>query len=158
MSYTERSIEKIVMRWLLNDKKHRIVVPNSTTLFRWEADIASVTRAGYAHEIEIKISKGDFARDKKKFWKHQCLTDCMTLVPRYTIPNYFWYCTPDCLEVDVPPYAGWLVVSPWGKSHFVEERKPAPRLHTVKIADKKLADTARLLSFRLLSEMTRGEA
>lgn len=156
MDYTEYSLQKILMHWLLNDKNHRVVVPNSTVFFRWEADIVSVTKAGYAHEIEIKISKSDFARDKQKRWKHMVLDMCNAYTSRMTVPNYFWYCTPEGLEIEVPDYAGWLVVSPWEKSqHIVTERKPAPRLHTVKVTDKKLGVAARLLSFRLLSAMGR---
>lgn len=155
MEYSERKLQKILMNWLLRYRNHRVTIPNSTTLFRWEADIASVTKAGYVHEIEIKISRADFARDKKKEWKHFCLQESRTLPRNYTTPNYFWYCTPEGIEIDVPEYAGWLVVAPWGKAqHIVTEHKPAPRLHTVKVTDARLVDVAHLLSFRLLSEMS----
>jgi len=152
--YTERGITKILMRWLMLEKKHLVAIPNSTTLFRWEADMASITKSLYSHEIEIKISKADYARDKKKVWKHQHLINSQALPPmNYTSPNYFWYCTPEGIEIEVPDYAGWLVVSPWGSRFVVEEKKPAPRLHSVKMSDKAIACIARLLSFRLMSEM-----
>lgn len=143
------------MRWLLNDKRHQIAIPNSTTFFRWEADIVSVTNSMYAHEIEIKISKSDFARDAKdKPRKHRDLID-LDLHPRIIRPNYFWYCTPDELEIEVPDYAGWLTVYKRGTRYFVHEKKPAKLLHKAKIPQNKVLVSAHLLSFRVMSELER---
>lgn len=48
-------------------------IPN-IYLFDWESDFISVTRAGYIHEYEIKISKSDFNNDaKSKAHKHEVL-------------------------------------------------------------------------------------
>ena len=42
-------------------KGHEIVVPNvSWSWLLWEADLISITKAGYMNEYEIKISKQDF--------------------------------------------------------------------------------------------------
>jgi len=46
-------------------------IPN-VYLYDWESDFISVTRAGYIHEYEIKISKSDFKNDvKSKSGKHE---------------------------------------------------------------------------------------
>lgn len=151
--FSERSMQAILLRWLLEEKHHEIAVPNSTVFFGWEADIASITRAQFSHEIEIKISKGDFARDvKDKPWKHQHLK-FPAIHPHVLKPNYFWYCTPEGLEIDVPDYAGWLVVRKMRLKYFVSEKKPAPRLHKLKIPAEKVTTAGRLLAFRLMNEM-----
>lgn len=154
--FSERSIQAILMGWLLIDRRHEIAIPNSTMFFQWEADMASVTKSFYAHEIEIKISKGDFARDvKDKPWKHQHLAD-PGLYPEMVKPNYFWYCTPDGMEIDVPEYAGWLVVYKQRDRYIVQEKKGAPLLHKKKIEAEKLVKAARILSFRMMSEMSKS--
>ncbi len=150
MKYCERSMQAILMRWLLNDKHHEIAVTNSTVLFPWEADLASVTRAGYVHEIEIKISVADFRKDADKRMKHRTLQFPQTY-NHDSVPNYFWYATPQDIEIDVPEYAGRLAVYEKRSTFYVDELKPAPRLHTRKIDASKTAVIARLLSFRHLS-------
>ena len=45
-------------------------IPN-ICLYGWEADFLSVTRAGYTHEYEIKVTKADFRADAVKTEKHQ---------------------------------------------------------------------------------------
>jgi hypothetical protein len=154
--YSERRIQAILMGWLLIDRRHEIAIPNSTMFFPWEADMASVTKSFYAHEIEIKISKGDFARDvKDKPWKHHHLAD-PGVYPEMVKPNYFWYCTPDGMEIEVPEYAGWLVVYKQRARYMVQEKKGAPLLHKKKIEAEKLVKAARILSFRMMSEMMKS--
>lgn len=108
---------------------HKLHCPNTTTVFPWEADLVSLTRAELAHEFEIKITRADFKADFKKD-KHRLLTakfhgeipysitseemekiyarceprarEALTLLYRYEIksmPNYFWFI---CLDFDVP--------------------------------------------------------
>lgn len=54
---------------------HRLFCPNTTTVFPWEADLVSLTRAGLSHEFEIKISRADFRADFKKEEKHRILSE-----------------------------------------------------------------------------------
>lgn len=100
---------------------HRLFCPNTTTVFYWEADLVSLTRAGLMHEYEIKCSRSDFLADFKKD-KHRILDEMFktgrvgNTPPKYLIelyekygkdpkvelahmyegemgdiPNYFWY-------------------------------------------------------------------
>lgn len=152
MSYTEIKMQAILMHYLMNVKHHQYVIPNSMTLFPWEADLASATRSGYAHEIEIKISRADFLRDAKdKPWKHDLLQFPAAHQTR-TKPAYFWYATPEGIEIEVPEYAGWLEVYKRKYSYDVRTRKEAPRLHKDKLSFENVATIARLLSYRLMSE------
>ena len=143
-------MQAVLMQWLLHDKHHDMVITNSTVLFPWEADLASATKSGYAHEFEIKISVADFERDKEKWMKHQNLKGLLSNY-RQTIPNYFWYAVPQGITVTVPDYAGHVEVYKHKQSYGVLVIKDAPRIHTQKISADKTATIARLLSFRMLS-------
>lgn len=55
--------------------RQNLIVPNVswgfTGLF-YEADLVVVTRAGYAKEVEIKVSRADLIKDKEKKHNHDC--------------------------------------------------------------------------------------
>ena len=68
---SERRIQEQLYRYLMV-KQHHQMSPN-VYLFDWEADLLSLTKAGYIHEYEIKISRSDFMADSKKVDKHQAL-------------------------------------------------------------------------------------
>lgn len=148
---TERTMQGILMRWLLRDRNHEFVLPGSTDFFGWEADVVSVTKAGLAHEFEIKISAADYRRDFEKKIKHMELKD--PLLRYRPHPAYFWYATTG-FEIEPPEYAGWIEVTYDKKQYryIVSERKPAPRLHNVKVTDAQKIQIAHLLSFRLMTE------
>lgn len=72
-----------------------------------EADVLSVTGAGYVCEFEVKISKADFKKDGEKIRKHnQYNTN-----PRY-LANYFYYVCPEGLikSHEIQNYAGLIYV------------------------------------------------
>lgn len=55
--------------------RQHLIVPNVSWGFPgllYEADLVVVTRAGYAKEIEIKVSKADLIKDKEKKHNHGC--------------------------------------------------------------------------------------
>lgn len=105
---------------------HRYIVPN-VTLFGWESDMVSVTKAGYIVEYEIKCSRADFGRDKRKY-RHRHLTEATTSKSWRKMPAYFYYVAPKgVLQVsDVPAYAGLMLLE---KYCMVDVVKKAPRLH-----------------------------
>jgi hypothetical protein len=145
MNVTEATMQAVLMRWLMGTMNHELVIPNSTTIFYWEADLVSVTKSHFTHEYEIKLNMADFRRDAKKENKHFYLTSNKN----YT-PNYFWYATWN-FDIDPPDHAGWLKVTYTEKAYryFVDVKKPAPRLHKNKISDDKRFAIGRLLSWRL---------
>ena len=152
MTQYELQIQVAIMRDCLGRLHHKAAVTNSQYLLVGEADLISVTKAGLVHEFEIKCSRGDYNREfKQKVWKHHTLARSHML----RCPNYFWFVTRD-FEIEPPDYAGWILADTknngQGRDLVLREQKPAPRLHTGKWGDDKVAKMARLLSFRLLKQ------
>lgn len=90
---TETNIQKILAHYTIK-KAHHPVAPN-IYLFDWESDFVSVTKTGYVHEFEIKVSVADFKKDSEKTGRHQVLAtgsreptrDEHHLRDRYLQPN-----------------------------------------------------------------------
>lgn len=80
-----------------------LVVPNvSWGMGLHECDLLVVTKAGYATEVEIKISKADLVKDKKKYHNHD--SDKI---------KYLYFAIPDYLQEyieHIPKRAGIIVV------------------------------------------------
>lgn len=140
-------------------------VMNNVNVFTWESDLLTVTKSGYVHEFEIKVSRADYRRDKKtKDIKYQVLDKGHFTWDRtfYRLgeyikegveqkrsrPAYFWYATPpglvDPVELEGTPF-GLVEIHErlrryWdgdGYSYLhVEVVKPARRLHSEKITDR----------------------
>jgi len=97
-------VEIAVMEYL--DVRRNIVVPNvfwGMPGLSYEADVISLTPSGYATEIEIKVSKSDLLRDKRKRHNHKS-----------KLFKYLYFAVPEklqntALEV-IPERAGLLVV------------------------------------------------
>lgn len=108
-----------------NRLDHRYIVPN-VTLFGWESDMVSVTKANYIVEYEIKCSRADFQRDKKKY-RHRHLSEGNEKSWR-KMPAYFYYVAPRGLLKldDIPAYAGLISLE---RFCMVEIERKAPRLH-----------------------------
>ena len=138
---TEQVMQGVLMRYVLDEKSHQTAIPNMTTLYNWEADLLSVTRADLVHEYEIKLTAADYRRDfhDKKF-KHISLQN-----EAYHRPNYFWYVTYQ-LDIEPPDYAGWMAIEP---SLRIVIKRDAPRLHSGKIMESQKQDIGRLLAYRL---------
>lgn len=84
-------------------RNHTPVVANITTIFDWEVDLLSVGKSGNIHEFEVKISRADFIKDKKKRkWT------CPSRIQPKNTPNYFSYACPDGLITadEIPDFAG----------------------------------------------------
>ena len=84
--------------------RQNLIVPNvfwGFTGLYYEADLVVVTKAGYAKEIEIKVSRGDLIKDKDKVHNHDC--------PRF---KELYFAIPKRLLKDIehiPERAGILV-------------------------------------------------
>lgn len=128
----------------------------NTYVYDWESDVFSVTKTGYAYEIEIKVSYSDFKADFNKRHKHQvlsCKKDWMCLNLNYTgglypgcdiklvpitgntCPNKFFYACPEGLidVKEIPEYAGLIYTD----GYYHKVIKPAPFLHKDKMDVKK---------------------
>lgn len=86
----ERLIQNLIFRDC-DQRRYRFMTPN-TTLFGWESDMIATTKAGLLIEYEIKISRGDFRADLKKF-RHRWL-DTQTVQYQIGVggPSYFLLC------------------------------------------------------------------
>jgi len=111
-----------------------ILVPNVTAFFRHEVDILKVTPAGYATEIEIKISKADLKKDAEKKHKHES-----------NLLKYFYFAVPDYLVefalLNIPDRAGLLSVSRVKRAGYrasinIYYDVPPIRVHVIREAKK----------------------
>lgn len=140
----ESKIQRILTRYLLRTKNHKIVVPNITNIFSWECDLISVTSADMVHEFEIKISRSDYLADGKK--------DKHLLMTRYKAhqkcANYFWYVVSFDLPLsDLRSHAGLISIA----GGVVRILKPAPKLHAQKLTPIHFDKIARSLTYKLFN-------
>jgi hypothetical protein len=150
--HTEASIlEALRGKFTVQDVSFRI---ENAYVFKsdWESDFLIVTKAGYAVEFEIKISRADFLADKRKVKKHSILEkgtfsrswgefshhDYATKTDVYKQlsediehkkrPHRFYYVVPSGMlaSSEVPKYAGLMCVYENGQ---IEKVKEAPFIH-----------------------------
>lgn len=90
-----------------------------------DADWVTASMSGIISEYEIKVSRADFLRDKKKLRAKIYGNERPG-----NKPNYFWYVTAPGIitEEDLPSYAGWLEET----NGNLVERRPAPKMSTIK--------------------------
>ena len=129
----------------------------------WEADLLAVTRAGYAAEYEVKLTRADYLRDiEKKAWsryggyysrpgptgvclrKHELLGEGDARGP-----NRFSFVAPAGLLTigDIPPWAGFIEVETHGRWLVPRFVRGAPLLHGHK-SETLVALIHRALAFR----------
>jgi len=131
---------------LFNIRTHLIVPNISWGLLNHEADLLIVNKAGFAIEVEIKVSKSDFLADFKKR-KHK--RNSMLI-------KGFYYAIPDYLqekcEALVPENAGLIVVKqlPYGKhARIIKKCPPKPVNNFRKLTDREIYQVARLGTMRI---------
>jgi hypothetical protein len=120
----EKQIQYAVARWL--GWNAHLIVPNVSWGFDFggqafrsdarECDLLSVTKQGYATEVEIKTSVADLRQDAKKPHHHES--------PKI---KHLIFAMPEAMrghESDVPARAGIIYVKADGRC--VIERKPTP--------------------------------
>lgn len=171
----ERTIQNSLW-WNLSLKGHRWTAPNWTRAKWWEADMFSVTKAGFVSEYEIKLTMHDFRADalksrdtgyrwaleqgvKKQIIEREKKHDLLaSRDPR--CPNRFYYVVPkDMLTAEqVPEWAG--LIECWEYKRHVQVKglpptavgfrtiKEAPRLHRVKLAEAEKIKLAEMFYWR----------
>ena len=125
------------------------MIPNvSWSWLSWEADLISITKAGYMYEYEIKISKSDFMHDFGKP-KHRSLRRAAES-PR--IPNYFSYVAPiNAIPLCIPDYAGLIEISPsgrYGHTYDLEIIRKPPKIQGAKQTDASKIKMLKTLMFK----------
>lgn len=152
------------MGWAMIDKAHQSAIPGSMSVFGWECDVLSLTKANMVHEYEIKITRSDYKADfRNKKRKHKSLVDRRSYAAvwkRYPenknvqtlTPNYFWFVTAP-MDIEIPEYAGHMIVKESNRGPILEVIKTAPRLHREKIRANQVNSIARGLAFRTMKLM-----
>ena len=155
----ERAIQNALYPWLAFERGYLLSCPNYTPAHWFECDLFAVTKANFAVEFEVKISRADFKADAKKGpdeytrqrfgtmhpenrakydvdlrSKHERLTDGDTRGP-----SRFFYVTPAGLIqlAEVPSFAGLIELNHRNRPKVIKE---APKLHRTKVDDKVLAN------------------
>jgi len=133
-------------------KGHYAVIPNiSWAWLEWEADLLSITKSGYIHEYEIKVTQSDFKHDfrKKKHWHFRSSLKVKSVHKSTRMPNCFWYVAPlKAIPLCIPDYAGLILVqgNRYGlKSEII--KKPTI-LHRNKLSEKGRKAMLRSLMFK----------
>jgi len=117
-----------------------VIVPNiSWGMFNHECDLLLLSPAGYATEIEIKISKSDLIADKKKLHKHN---DHKIKNLYFAIPTYLRHCIKH-----IPDKAGIILIDQ--KKHCEIIRKPRSNKTPYKFTDPDKFLIARLGTMRI---------
>jgi hypothetical protein len=120
--------------------RQNLIVPNvSWGMFNHECDVVVLTKAGYATEIEIKVTKRDLIKDGQKWHGHN---DEKLKFLYFAIPDYLESC------VDyIPERAGIFFVSQSLRCR--EVRKPVQRKNPYKFSDHERYKLARLGALRI---------
>ncbi len=142
MKLTETAVQYAIFRELASG--HSLIVPNYTPRHWFECDVFSVTKGGFFHEHEIKLTAADFAADANKF-KPQTLKQKRDGDPHVKKHDLlmdrhgngqvcFWFVvTEELASVQIPGWSGLKVIRDHG--HFIKTAivHPAPRLHDNKV-------------------------
>jgi len=138
---TTAEIEVAVAHWF--GVRTHVIVPNiSWGLGIHECDLLVVTGAGYAVEVEIKISRSDLIADKKKSHEHKS-----RLIRR------LFFAMPESMEKDiehVPAHAGIILVHEGEYGRTCRLLRPAKNNADAKpLSAEKRYDVARLGAMRI---------
>ncbi len=130
----------------------------------WEADAWHLDGLGFAHELEVKVSAADFARDKSKSrveykaanqfgHREAYMASKFSLLQAADVrgPNRFWFCAPAGLILRelLPDFAGLIEVSVANGKLVENVVRAAPLLHTTPVSDSVRADAGRVCHQRL---------
>jgi hypothetical protein len=160
---TERVVQNALF-WMMRSSHHSIC-PNFTPHRWYENDIFAITKSGYWHEFEIKLTKADFKADANKrppSWrtgigqtpatKHELIA-----AKHPTGPNRFYYVLPAGVvdDADVPEWAGIMRVTNGPTRAWITRTRQAPWLHKNQVRDELIQQVKGVFYYRLWSERTR---
>ena len=141
MNYeTAKEIEVRIAKWF-GIRKY-VIVPNvSWGFLPYEADMIILTSSSYVWEVEIKVSRGDLLRDRKKRHQHDG-----------RMIRQVWFAIPEklshCIE-HVPEKSGVFVVSKTGI--VTQVRRPSVNQYALKLSEEQRFKVARLGALRVWS-------
>lgn len=157
---TEREVVEALAYRMLVLFRHATAI-NNTTVYGWESDLLTVTRAGIVHEFEVKVDRSDLLgelralgdaklRRSDSVFKRGRARTLRGLRPSMKRPNHFWIATvPDVVATDeLPDFVGHVVVN-YHHPRFVDVLRSAPKLHPEKVSDDVRAWIERGIALRL---------
>src|SRR5438105_9246162 len=110
--------------------------------FRFEMDVASLSKSGMLHEFEVKISRQDFLKDaKKKGYAGLCkLEGYKSGRDNQYTPNYFYYACPAGLikKEEIPHWAGLYYCSETGVEIIQSPKRIHPEPQNKELILKKM--------------------
>ena len=141
---TTEEVEEAVIRHF--NFKRNIIVPNVYwgLWFRHEIDVLVCTPKGYCTEVEIKVSKSDILKDKKK--RHGHNDERL---------KYLYFAVPEELKEyalkHIQEHAGLVVVKRWedGTTFCDRVKKAKARKHAVPLTQDEKMQLMRLGCMRL---------
>jgi hypothetical protein len=143
--------------WFLQRRGHSRTMPRFSPGGWWEADIYSITSAGYGQEYEIKLTRADFVQDAQK--ERRTTTKGVTLKKFEELlagrgPRVFYYVVPETLlpELEIPEFAGVMTFRQRGKTLRFNEAKKPRLLHKNKVPDTVIAQLMQACYYRFWSE------
>jgi len=143
---TTNQIEDIIMKHY-SQLGHTPITTRFTGLGIGEADVISITKAGFINEFEIKCSRNDYLADfRNKDYKHKAMFERtgVKVYPSgevwYHSANNYWFVMPkNMIDIkEMPEYAGLIYMN----ENSLSIIKLAPRLHKYKATEalyKKIA-------------------
>jgi len=151
MNIDDKPTENLVASMLMRDRHRRhFCIPRYTPYRWWENDVFMITDSGYWYEFEIKLTIGDFRKDKNKEmtrwgrWDNgkipkNILNKHDLLANTEEGPLSFYFVAPAGIipHRDIPAWAGLIEFTVSGKNYY--EKVPAikaPRRHKNKIDNK----------------------
>lgn len=174
---TERTIQNALFEELTYRKGYRLACPNYTLPSWFECDLFAVTKAEFAVEFEIKISKSDFKADVKKGPSERFKKWAMYSNNRHDLrskherlaaadpfgPSRFFYVVPEGMVTveEIPAWAGLIYANKREAHHegpiriFLREIKKAPKLHRHYVPAK-VTDHARSVFYYRFWNLRRG--
>ena len=143
MNYkTTSEIEQALVHSRLFNFRRNLVVPNASWgIGLHECDLLVLSNAGYATEIEIKVSRADLARDASKRHQHH---------DRGNRIKYLYFAMPAAMakHIDlVPKRAGVIIISTKGRVTVIQ--KPEQDVTAKPFSDSDHYKLARLGALRI---------
>lgn len=130
---------------------------------RFQTDMLQVTKAGYAHGIEVKVSKADLKNDLKKKHIRAANKPIVTSHGKkldhkfyFGCFKYFSYAVPedlvDAATKQIPDFCGLIVIKKNTPPHLACEyiRKPQ-KLYNYKWSQKEIFNLLRLGTMRIIN-------
>jgi hypothetical protein len=149
----ERLIQKALFRHFHG--RYSVFLPNFTPPDWFECDMFGITKHGYAHEFEIKVSVGDFLADARKKVNGVVKHDQIGKKG----PVRFWYVMPELVAdlVELPDWAGLMFVKEIDGRPFLFHHRKAPLLHRAKADPSVIRQALQVCYHRYWRERERAD-